>query len=335
MGKKIILTIKEANMTPIELVIIIVNYNQKQLTLNCLATVFKYQPQCKHKIILIDNNSIDGSVEIIRKSYPKLHIIENKKNLGLVKANNIGIKQSDSEFIIFLNNDTLIKPNCFDNLYNFIKSHPDAGIVGARMYYKDDTLQMSCLKFPSIKNAVYEALGLASLFPKSKIFGEFEMTWWDHEEIKEVDWCCGAGYIVRREAYDKVGNIDETYFVYAEDLDMCFQVRKAGYKVYYLPSAELIHLSGRNVTKVNYRKIMEQTGAWRYAIRKNYNVGYYLIYNSIKILGTIVKLIKWKIISFSSNPDIKKKAIGNTMNFYLSLKNHLKPLDRLHFSTIE
>jgi GT2 family glycosyltransferase len=283
----------------------------------------------------VDNASEDGSVQEVRDRFPRVRIILNGGNAGLAKANNRAMRESDSEFIILMNNDTIIKPGCFDNLHQFIKTRPDAGIVGARMYYGNGALQMSCFRFPTIANAIYETLGLTSLFPGSRIFGGYEMTWWDHDDPKRVDWVSTACYIARRDVFREVGYIDETYFVYTDDVDMGYKMKQAGYNVYYLPSAELVHLSGRNVTKVSDRKVMESTASLRYTIKKNHGYLYYQTWKSIKILGTLLKILKWRIIGFSGDELRRENARLNTETFKISLRYFLRPLRKIHFSTIQ
>jgi GT2 family glycosyltransferase len=320
-----------------ELLIVIVTWNQKKLTLDCLETVFASPPaKCSYEVVLVDNASSDNTVAAVKERFPAVCIIENKENIGLVKANNLGMKSSDSDFIVLMNNDTLVKPGCFDNLYEFIKDTPDAGIVGAKLFYGDGTLQMSCFRFPTIKNALFEALGLASLFPKSKIFGEYEMSWWDHNSVKQVDWVSTACYIARREAFEKVGYIDPVYFVYADDVDMGFKMKKAGYKVYFIPSAKMIHLSGRNVSKPSKRKSMEGAAALRYTMKKNNSYLYYSAWKTLKIMGFVFKLIKWQIkASRARDQELRKTDLSIVAQFQLTIKYYLLPLCFLRFSSIK
>jgi GT2 family glycosyltransferase len=319
----------------VDLSIILVNWNQKELTLNCLASIFSNPPSCRYAVILVDNASTDDTVEAVSGRFPQVTVIENSNNLGLVKANNIAMKRSESEFIVLLNNDTIIKPGCFDNLYGFIRERRDAGMVGARMYYGDGSLQMSCFQFPTILNALYESIGLTSLFSCSRSFGAYEMTWWDHNEVRKVDWVSTACYIARRRVFEEAGYLDETYFVYNDDIDMGFKMKKKGFKVFYLPAAELIHLSGRNVTKISERKIMESAASLRYTMKKNHNVLYYLIWNHIKIFGLIMKSIKWGVKTLVAGRTERDMSKRNLKHFAIYLKYFIMLLRNIHFSTFD
>lgn len=303
-----------------ELVIVVVNWNQRELTCNCLRSIFDNPPSCSYQVVLVDNASTDGSVAEVRALYPQVMVLENDNNIGLVKANNLAVRSTDSEFIVFMNNDTIIKPLCFDTLVTFMREHHNAGIAGARMYYGDGTLQMSCFSFPTIMNTLYESLGLTSLFPRSRLFGQYEMTWWDHEQVRLVDWVSTACYIIRRDAFNKAGMLDEWFFVYNDDIDMGYKMRRLGYEVYYLPQAELLHLSGRNVTAISERKIRESVLSLRYVMRKNHTQIYYELWRFIKINGVILKIIKWAIYSLICSDEKKLQCNRIKWQFTRALK---------------
>jgi GT2 family glycosyltransferase len=315
-----------------EIAIIIVNWNQKDMTLHCLETVFANAPACSYEVVLVDNGSSDGSVDAMRRRFPDLRILENVANVGLAKANNRAMKETDSEFILLMNNDTVVKPGCIETLHAFIKEHPDAGIAGAKMFYGDGALQYSCFDFPGIINALWEALGLASLFPCSRVFGSYEMSWWDHAEPRQVDWVSTACYIARRAAFEKVEFIDPAYFVYSDDVDMGFKMRRTGYKVYYVPAAQIVHLSGRNVGHVSARKTMESTASLRYTIKKNHSYLYYQTWKAVKIAATSLKIVKWGALGvLRAGPPTRRQILAH---FLLSLKYFLVPLRNVHFSKI-
>lgn len=218
-----------------ELSIIIVNYNTKNLTLSCINSIKSADFTGKYEIIVVDNHSEDGSLEALEK-LKSIKLIKNSDNLGFAKANNIGIKKALGKYILLLNSDTKVKKGSLDRLVSFAKSHDKAGVVGAKLLNKDGSVQPSAFHFPSITNAIgYYLLGRDTsplkYFPQGK-------------DAVEVDAVVGASFLITPEAKRKVGLLSEKYFMYFEDIDYCRKVREVGLKVYYLPDAEVIHYHG-------------------------------------------------------------------------------------------
>lgn len=224
--------------------IIIVSYNTKDLTIDCVKSIYKNKPKCSFDIVVVDNDSKDGSVPALKKlasAHKNLNIICNKTNDGYAKANNQGIKASKGEYTLLLNSDTIVKKNALDALVAFAKKTPDAGVVGSKLFNIDGSLQMSCYNFPTIGRAIREYwLGEKGLFEKFAPKGKKEST---------VDALVGASFLITPQAKKKVGLLDERYWAYFEDIDYCRQIWKAGLKVYYLPASEIIHYHGASFKK--------------------------------------------------------------------------------------
>ncbi len=230
-----------------DLSIIIVNFNTKDLIKDCVESIRK-NCSLNVEIIVVDNNSQDGSVEAIMKL--GVVAIFNKGNFGFAKANNQGIKIAKSEYVFLLNSDTLIKKGSLEKILTFAKAHPDAGVVGPRLFFKDGSLQNSCLRFPTIGNAIKEYwFGEKGLFDKYAPKGKSPVV---------VDSLVGAAFLMTPAALKKVGGLDERYFFYFEDIDYCRKVKRAGLKVYYLPEAEIIHFEG-----ASGKKIAKPKDQWR------------------------------------------------------------------------
>jgi len=245
--------------------IIIVNFNTKNLIRDCVESIRK---NCKLnvEIIVIDNGSQDGSVEVIKK----LNVIGifNNKNTGFAKANNQGIKIAKSEYVFLLNSDTLVKRGSLERILSFAKAHPDAGVVGPRLFYKDGRLQNSCRRFPTIINAIREYwFGERGLFDKYAPKGRSPVV---------VDSVVGAAFLMTPLALKRIDGLDERYFFYFEDIDYCRSVKKVGLKVYYLPEAEIIHFEG-----VSGKKVADKANQWRRLIPSSkiyYGIlGHYII----------------------------------------------------------
>lgn len=236
-----------------ELSIIIVSHNTKELLKNCINSVIRNTQNIEYEIIVVDNASSDGSIEMLKKEFPRVSIITNRENLGFAKANNKGIKVAKGENILLLNSDTLILGNCLQKILKFAKSTSDAGVIGCKVLNADKTLQYSCYRAP---NFLTELL----FFTKGIIKGFWDpftlykyMKYWDHNSIRKVDCVSGAFLFVKRQVLEKIGMLDENFFMYYEDAEFCRRVRKkTDFKVYYYPEAEITHLKGMSIDKYNY-----------------------------------------------------------------------------------
>lgn len=233
-----------------DLSIIVVNYNVKEFLHNLLVSVEKASAEIKTEIIVVDNASEDGSAEFIKEKFPSVTLIENKSNLGFSKANNLGLKIASGKYLLLLNPDTLVQENTFTEMIKFFDSHPEAGLAGCKILNPDGTLQLACRRsFPGPWTSFCKVTGLSSLFPNSKLFARYNLTYLDENEINEVDAISGSFMMLRREVYEKIGGLDEIFFMYGEDLDWCYRVQKAGYKVYYVPSTQILHYKGESTKR--------------------------------------------------------------------------------------
>lgn len=235
-----------------DLSIIIVNYNVKEFLKNLLHSIKKASQNISTEIIVIDNASDDGSIEMLREKFPEVKLISNEKNLGFGKANNIGLKLAKGKFILLINPDTLVSEDTFIKLIGFFETHPDAGMVGCKILNPDGTLQLACRRsFPGPWTSFTKVTGLSNLFPKSKLFARYNLTYLDENQTYEVDAISGSFMMMKKEVYEKVGGFDEQFFMYGEDLDLCFRIQKAGYKIYYVHTTQIIHYKGESTKRSN------------------------------------------------------------------------------------
>ncbi len=226
--------------------IIIVSYNTKDLLLQCLKSIYKENIiKSIFEVIVVDNNSSDATCGMIKQEFPRVRLVENADNKGFTKANNQGIRISRGNYILFLNPDTVVKNNVFDKMVEFMGLHPEAGIVGPKLLYPNGSLQLSCRRFYTLRAILMRRTFLGKIFPYSKSLKNHLMTDWDHNEIHEVDWLLGACLMIRRELINQIGLLDEKYKMYFEDVDLCYRVKKAGYKIYYYSDADVIHYHRR------------------------------------------------------------------------------------------
>lgn len=238
-----------------KLSVVIVNYNVKHFLEQCLNSVFKSAEHCQTEVFVVDNNSVDGSCAMVKSIFPQVKLIENKINYGFSYANNQAIKISSGEFVLLLNPDTVIEEKTLKTVCNFMDKNPDAGGLGVKMIDgKGRFLPESKRGLPTPEVAFYKIFGLSKLFPKSKKFGQYHLSFLDKEKIHIVDVLSGAFMLLRKETLDITGLLDETFFMYGEDIDMSYRISLAGYKNYYLPETTIIHYKGESTKKgsVNY-----------------------------------------------------------------------------------
>lgn len=255
-----------------ELSIIIVNYNVKAFLQNCLLSIKKATEKIDSEIIVVDNASDDGSIELIKKNFTDVNLIESKTNLGFSKANNLGLKISQGKFICLINPDTIVEENTFKVMIDFMEDHPEVGLAGCRILNPDGTFQLACRRsFPTPWVAFTKIIGLSKLFPKSKLFARYNLTYLDENQSYEVDAVSGSFMFLRREVYEKIGGLDETFFMYGEDLDYCYRVKQAGYKVYYVHSTQIIHFKGESTKRSNIDELKHFYDAMRLFVRKHFS----------------------------------------------------------------
>ncbi|MEJ2103716.1 MAG: glycosyltransferase [Ignavibacteriaceae bacterium] len=232
--------------------IIIVNYNVKEFLLNLLHSIKKASSNITTEIIVVDNASDDGSVDAIKEKFPTVKLIENKSNVGYGAANNQGLKLAKGNYILFLNPDCIVSEDTFDKMISFFELNKECGLAGCKILNSDGTLQLACRRsFPGPWTSFTKVTGLSNLFPKSKIFARYNLTYLDENQTYEVDAVSGSFMMIKREVHDKVGGFDEQFFMYGEDLDLCYRIQKAGYKVYYVHDTQIIHYKGESTKRSN------------------------------------------------------------------------------------
>jgi GT2 family glycosyltransferase len=258
-----------------ELSIIIVNYNTKELLQGCIRSIFLNTKKVIYEIIVVDNNSIDDSQHMVKKTFPDVLLLCNKENVGFSSANNMAYEHSKGEYLLFLNSDTLILDGAIEKMINYLKTHPQVGIVGPKIL---DYQHQPCSSFQRFLDV--KKLFLGSKYLKHVLDVEkYRMSYpsYDFTSIQDVEWVSGACLAVRRDVFEEVGFWDEKYFLYYEDMDLCYQVFKSGYRVVYYPEAAITHLFGQSARKSiqNLKKI--EKNSMRYYFKKNCPLIHYWI----------------------------------------------------------
>ncbi len=229
----------------VDLSVVIPSYNTRELMEQALRTVDEASEGLRVQVIVVDNASRDGSQEMVEAGFPHVELIRNDRNLGFGGANNIAFERVKGRHVLLLNSDTIVGADTLRTLVEFMDEHPEAGAAGCRILNPDGSLQLDCRRgFPTPSAAFYKLTGLSRLFPRSRRFARYNLTYLDPEETSEVDALSGSCMIVRGRVLEEVGGFDEDYFMYGEDLDWCFRMGQAGWKIYYVPATQIIHFGG-------------------------------------------------------------------------------------------
>lgn len=227
-----------------DLSIIIVNWNTRHLLRDCLKSVYEQRGNIKFEVIVVDNASTDNSVEMVRSEFPEVIALCNATNRGFAVANNHGIKIACGRYVLLLNSDTIVCDAAVEKIVQYADKHLEAAVVGCQVWENSDTIQITCFRFPSVVNLLLSASGLAKIFEHNRFLGREWMRWWGRDSERQVDVVSGMFMLVRREAIEEVGVMDEAFFMYFEDTDWCYRFMKAGWKVLFWPGAKIIHVGG-------------------------------------------------------------------------------------------
>jgi GT2 family glycosyltransferase/glycosyltransferase involved in cell wall biosynthesis len=224
--------------------IAIVSFNTRDILAECIESIYAQTNSLEMEIIVVDNASGDGSADMVAQRFANIQLIRNERNVGFAAANNQAIGKAKGRYILLLNSDTVVLDRAIEKTFAFAEKNKQAAVVGCRTLNPDGTVQRTCSMFPSALNMVLSSTYLYKIFPRSKFFGRELMTWWDRNDVREVDVVSGCFMLVRREAIEQVGMMDEKFFLYAEETDWCYRFAKAGFKMVFTPDAEIIHYGG-------------------------------------------------------------------------------------------
>lgn len=258
-----------------EVSVIIVNYNVKDLLINCIDSILLSTGGLNLEIIVVDNNSFDGSAEQVKLKYkgnPAVKLIESRVNLGFAKANNLGAKSAKGKYLLILNPDTIVQEDTIEKSVRFYEENKDTGALSCKLVLPNGKLDLACRRsFPKPSVAIYRILGLSKLFPHSKTFAGYNLTFLDENQTYEVEAICGAFMLIKKDIYEQVGGFDEDYFMYGEDLDLCFRIKKAGHKIFYYSGTSIIHFKGESTRKSSLSYVSNFYGAMKIFVQKNLN----------------------------------------------------------------
>jgi GT2 family glycosyltransferase len=252
-----------------DLTVGIITWNSRALLKGLLDSLEGGLEGLDTEIWVVDNGSIDGTIEMLNQSYGGVNLIQNAKNLGVAPARNQILPKAAGRYLVHLDVDTLVKPGAMQAMVSVMDDHPEAAIGGPKLVYGDGNLQLSCRPFPSILNIMIEGTFLRDYFPNSRFVKDYTLEEWDHGELREVDWMYGACLMVRKDVFQKLKGFDEGFFYLYEDIDLCLRAQKMGYTSLYIPHAEVIHYLEREEKSVLHpRIIIHIRSIIRYLIKK-------------------------------------------------------------------
>lgn len=253
-----------------DLSIVIVNWNTRDLLLAALDSIFGCPPRASHEVIVVDNASSDGSADAVAARFPRAALIRNQENAGYARGNNQGIRTAKGRAVLLLNPDVVLPPGGLDRALQILDSRPGAGALGVRLVHPDGRLQRSVRGFPSPAAVAFEVLGLSRLLPQSRLFGAYRMTWFTYDREAEVDQPMGTFLLLRREALNDVGLLDEQFPIFFNEVDWCCRARRKGWKILFSPEVEVVHHGGASTSLVSARMAWESRRGLLAYYRKHY-----------------------------------------------------------------
>ncbi len=296
-------------MSSLDLSISIVSLNTCDMLRDCLTSLFANAGPVSFEVVVVDNNSSDATLAMLQGEFPQVKVIELPRNEGYTRPMNLGLQAGQGRFLMQLNPDTLVQPGMLESLLEFMETHPSAGICTPRVLNRDGTLQMQCRRSAARPwDVITYFTRLYRLFPRSRLFGGYLMTYLDEDAAAAVEAVSGSCMLIRQAVVEQIGYLDEAYFAYQEDADFCFRARAAGWEIYYVPSACVIHYGGKGGSVVQpYQAILQWHRSYYLYYRKNLARDYFFLVNWLIYLGVGVKLA----FSLAANFFRKEKVVGS------------------------
>lgn len=277
----------------IDILVVVVTWNSAQWITDCLKSLTNDLNTFYYQTVVVDNASTDQTIDLIQNQFPEVIVIKNILNEGFARACNKALLECQSEYVLFVNPDTRVIPGMTDALVTFMKEHPEAGAIGPTLLSTDGSLQLSGNTFPSLRNILFESFYLDRLFPNTRFFGSHKRSHLDRSEVCKVDWTMGSCLFARKEALDKTGSFDDRFFLFFEETDLCLRLKKAGYEIYIIPEAKIVHGGGSSQLK-NYsaNKIIHYHRSLFYYFNKNLPAQ--LLWVRVAIfIRSVVRIFTW------------------------------------------
>jgi GT2 family glycosyltransferase len=275
---------------------VILNWNARDFLVAALGSILEQKWRYNIEVIVVDNASqLDESVETVRRDFPEVLLIANERNIGFAAGNNVGLKVARGRYILFLNPDTIVHEGAFDILLDWMEAHPRAGACGPKMTYPDGRLQASCRAFPSFGAGIFRNTIFGKLWPNNPWARGYLMQDASHDEPRQVDWLSGSALLVRRTALDEItsrnGAWDEEYFMYCEDVDLCYRLKEKGWERWYIPAAHITHRIGASSDWAQGAMIRQHHGSMLRFYFKHYAKGWGVLGAPLAVAGIGVRAL--------------------------------------------
>ena len=300
----------------LDLSAIVVSYNTSGLLASCLRSVGETATGLAYELIVVDNGSRDGSVEMVMRDFPHVRLIRNQDNRGFAAASNQAIRASLGRHVLLLNSDAALLPGTADRMVSFLDGHPQVGVVGGLLLNPDGSFQASYADFPGLSGELLLLTKLARVF-RSPAYPSYPEE--KSREPRAVDWVPGACLMARRAAIDAVGYLDEDYFMYAEETDWCYRMRQAGWLVYYLPDAKTIHWSGQSAGRAPERKRLQVYRSKWLFMRKHRGALAAATFRLVVRLASAAKLVAWALTAATPDRARRERALLHVRSYALLL----------------
>lgn len=299
----------------IDLSIIVVNWNTRDLLSKCLSSVYRTVTDLRFEILIVDNASTDGSCEMVRRRFPAVRLIENNKNVGFARANNQALEISRGRHILLLNSDTVVHSGALQAMCEFLDQNPQSGVVGAKLLNPDGSFQASYADFPTILSELLLLTKLYRLFHPS-CFPSHSLA--ESQQVTEADWVPGACLMIRRETLKQVGGLDEDYFMYSEEVDWCWRVKENGWKVIYLPDAEISHWGGQSINQIPLHKRARVYGGKLLFFRKHQ--GHAALFLAVLLISSVLKIAVWGPGLLVPSQQVRSRASQSIRSYRMMIR---------------
>ena len=274
--------------------ICIVSWNTRQLLKDCLESIYADPQSPAWEVIVVDNASTDDSAAMVESCFPQVELIASPGNRGFAGGNNLAMERARGRYLLLLNSDTQVEPGALTGLVDFMEAHPQAGAAGPKLVHADGALQLSCGRLPNLTSELINKLLLHKLFPY------FKLGRWDHAEIRAVGWVTGACLLVRREVVEQVGRLDTRIFMFYEDLEWCMRIRKAGWKIFYYPFSQVLHLGGQSTRQNLGSMLVVSQQSLFYLFQKHFGPGHLHLLRLLTVVEMVLRATLWMFLTLLS-----------------------------------
>lgn len=318
-------TRSERNRAVMDLAIVIVNWNTRDMLRDCLHSVYASLDDLVAEVLVVDNASSDGSAAMVEDEFPGVRLIANHDNRGFAAANNQAMKLSRGRYVLLLNPDTIVAPDTLSRMIRYADENPDAAVIGGQVYETEHCIQQTCFRYPDPVNTLLTETGLSRLFSGSRLFGRSWMGDWDRRSEREVDVVSGMFMLARREAIEQVGFMDEDFFIYAEEADWCHRFRRAGWRCVFTPAARIIHRDGggKSTEQMSVRMYVQMQKSLLMFQRKNLGRAAWLASWLIYVISTLLRTVLWTglgVLRIGTRSAHRRQQAAAALRFHLTGK---------------